>query len=91
MWKSADIKIAMMRDRDRQPKNRPFLWRPVKAFSIPNTHDELDHGRPLLILNGEDPKDSVVIKIYRGELVLQMQDKSEIVISPPAAHEQEPA
>ena len=77
MFRKAQIKIAMMKEKNGLKKLNPFFWKAAKPIYIPEENSGEDHGRPIIILNGDEPEQKMILVLFRDRLVAQYPDRSE--------------
>ena len=82
MFKKAQLKIAMTRNGNGSKKKKPFLWEPTKPCSIPVEGDGMDHGRPMVVLEGTHMSENLILVFYRDRVVSQDADGNEAVLLP---------
>ena len=82
MWKNLTLKVAMTRDQDKKKKATPFFWCASKTVRIRKEDKHLEHGRPLIVLEADDPADNCVIVVFPDRLVAQTKDFETIIHKP---------
>lgn len=82
MFKKALLRIAMTKNSDGRKKKKPFLWEPTKPCSIPVEKEETDHGRPMIVLEGSQPEENLVLVFFRDRVVTRDEQGNEQVLLP---------
>lgn len=66
-WTHADTGSYLSREIDGTDKSEPTLWLPKeRQLFIPET--DQDHGRPVIVLKGDDPETTFALVLFRNRI-----------------------
>ncbi len=82
MWKRLVVKLAMTQDRDKTRKAKPFFWCASKTVRINEEDHDLEHGRPLIVFEADDPEDNCVIVVFPNRIVAQTRSQETVIFNP---------
>lgn len=78
-WINAQIGSVLTKNRDGSDKPKPKFWMPPgKPIYIPEGTQ--NHARPVMIMNAEDPKQSLTLTLYRNQLVGHFQGDRKVLV-----------
>ena len=71
VWKSAELLIAFHKNKNRQKRDAPFLWRPKEAFArlLAKPEDQ----EAVVLLKGADDVEDVQIKLHPDKMVIRRE------------------
>ena len=69
VWKSAELLIAFHKNKKREKRDEPFLWRPKEAFArlLAKPEDQ----EAFVVLKGADDVEDVQIKLHPDKVVIR--------------------
>ena len=69
VWKSAELLIAFHKNKKRERRDEPFLWRPKEAFArlLAKPEDQ----EAFVVLKGADDVEDVQIKLHPDKVVIR--------------------
>ena len=68
-WKSAELLIAFHKNKKREKRAEPFLWRPEEAFA--RLLAEPEDQEAFVVLKGADDVEDVQIKLHPDKVVIR--------------------
>jgi hypothetical protein len=69
VWKSAELLIAFHKNKKREKRAEPFLWRPKEAFA--RLLAEPEDQEAFVVLKGADDVEDVQIKLHPDKVVIR--------------------
>ncbi|WP_299794568.1 hypothetical protein [uncultured Marivita sp.] len=69
VWKSAELLIAFHKNKKREKRDEPFLWRPKDAFA--RLLSKPEDQEAFIVLRGADDVEDVQIKLHPDKMVIR--------------------